>query len=52
MDIGGFVINGVHSSDLKSFIQHRPEIPVPRRKVTLQDVSGRSGLVPFDEKSI
>jgi phage-related protein len=51
MDIGGFIINGVHSSDLKSFIQHRPEIPVPRRKVTLRDVPNRSGLVPFDEKA-
>lgn len=51
MEIGSFIIDGIHSSELKSYIQHRPEILTPRRKVTFQEVSGRSGAVPFDEKA-
>lgn len=51
MEKGSFLINGINSSDLKSYIQNRPELPVPRRKVSFQDIAGRSGAVPFDEQA-
>ena len=51
MDIGGFIVNGIGSDELKSHIQHRPQIVAPRRKVSFREVSGRSGAVPFDENA-
>ena len=51
MQNGTFVINGTHSSELKSFIQNRPELTVPRRKIDYKDIGGRSGSIPFDEEA-
>lgn len=48
---GSFIINNVHSDELNSQIQHRPEIYTPKRKVNFIEVKGRSGAVPFDEES-
>lgn len=48
---GSFIVNGIESGELNSYIQNRPEIKTPRRKVNFREVSGRSGAVPFDEKA-
>ncbi len=51
MKRGSFVINSTHSDDLRSFIQFRPDIATPRRKVQRKSVSGVSEDYLFDEEA-
>lgn len=48
MNIGEFIINGVHSNDLHAKIQTRPIIEHPRRKNDIKDVYGVNGYLYFD----
>lgn len=51
MKRGSFIINGVSSDELNSFIQFRPEIATPRRKVQRKSISGVSEDYIFDEEA-
>jgi len=46
---GSFILGGINSEDYKMVIQNRPELYTPKRKVEFQNISGMSGLMPFDE---
>lgn len=48
---GAFKIKGINSIDHKIFIQERPEILTPKRKVDHKNVYGMSGTLPFDEEA-
>lgn len=48
---GEFIINGVHSSELKSLIQHRPKIATPSRKRMVTSSPGVDGDYLLDEDS-
>lgn len=49
MNGGSFIFDGVASEDLKTVIQTRPTIEVPKRKVTMKTVYGMDGDMPYDE---
>lgn len=49
MKRGSFIIDGVSSEDLKTFIQSRPIIEAPLRKAEQRSIYGVDGTVPFDE---
>ena len=49
MKPGTFIVNGVSSEDHKFYIQSRPDIMSPKRRVLLETSFGRDGSIPFDE---
>lgn len=49
MKPGEFIVDGWSSITSGIFIQDRPDIQAPRRRVEFQDAYGRSGSLPFDE---
>lgn len=49
MKRGTFIFDGVNSEDLNVFIQSRPLLEAPLRRVTWQNPYGVDGSVPFDE---
>ena len=51
MKRGSFIINGVSSDELNSFIQFRPEISSPKRKVERKSIPGVSEEYIFDEEA-
>lgn len=51
MKNGEFIIDGVHSSEIKSLIQYRPQIQVPKRKVQIKSVQGTDGDYILDEEA-
>lgn len=51
MKRGSFIINGVSSDELNSFIQFRPEILSPKRKVERKSIPGVSEDYIFDEEA-
>lgn len=48
---GEFIINGVHSRDLRAVIQNRPVVPVPRRRKNPIFMPGHSGTIHMDEET-
>lgn len=48
---GTFIVNGVNSETLNTFIQDRPLIDVPKRKVEFKNAYGVDGSIPFDEEA-
>ncbi|MBT2732123.1 hypothetical protein [Carnobacterium sp. ISL-102] len=48
---GHFIIGNKTSEELKSFIQTRPKITKPRRKIIMKPIPGRSGDLITDEDS-
>lgn len=51
MKPGHFLLNGQDSEDYGVFIQDRPTIETPRRKVEFKSSYGKSGADPFDEEA-
>lgn len=51
MKPGTFIMNGVNSESLHTYIQDRPLIDTPQRKVEWKSGYGVDGDVPFDEKA-
>lgn len=49
MKPGTFIVNGVSSEPLKFFIQTRPDIIAPKRRITFETAFGRDGSIPFDD---
>lgn len=49
MKRGSFIFDGVNSESLNLFIQNRPILEAPLRKVEWRSVYGVSGEIPFDE---
>lgn len=47
---GHFIINGLKSSDYKVFIQDRPDIETPKRRVTFESPNGYEGELAFDDE--
>lgn len=50
MKRGTFIVNGVSSEPLKFFIQSRPDIISPKRRITFETAFGRDGRIPFDDE--
>jgi len=51
MKPGVFIFDGVSSEDLHTYIQDRPLIHYPRRKVEWKSGYGTDGEIPFDEEA-
>lgn len=51
MKKGSFIIDGVDSSDFDIFIQDRPDMNSPRRRVNFEYGVGSDGAILFDEES-
>ena len=51
MKPGSFILNGVHSEDIRTVIQGRPTLATPRRRVTFKQGVEQDGALPFDEES-
>lgn len=51
MKPGVFIMEGTSSETLNTYIQDRPLIDVPQRKVDWKDVYGVDGSIPFDEQA-
>lgn len=51
MKPGSFILNNESSEDYNTFIQERPEIETPRRRVDFKRSFGQSGDNPFDEEA-
>lgn len=49
MNRGSFIFDGVNSETVKTFIQTRPLIEAPKRKVDMKSTYGVDGNVPYDE---
>ena len=49
MEPGAFTINGVTSESLGAFIQSRPLIKTPKRRIDFKSPYGYDGGMPFDE---
>lgn len=51
MKRGTFIIDGVDSDTIKTYIQDRPLLEAPSRKVEFKDSYGADGKIPFDEEA-
>lgn len=51
MKAGSFIIDGVNSADYDIFIQSRPDMNTPKRRVTLEYGVGSDGGIPFDDEA-
>jgi phage-related protein len=49
MKKGSFIFDGVDSTTLNTFIQNRPTIESPLRKVEMKSIYAVNGDIPFDE---
>lgn len=49
MKPGVFIMNGIDSEYLSTYIQDRPLIDVPQRKIEWKEGRGVDGSIPFDE---
>lgn len=49
MEAGRFIINGVNSSTYDIFIQGRPDVTAPARRVTFEYGDGSDGALPYDD---
>lgn len=48
---GAFIVNGVHSDELKAYIQFRPQLTTPKRKRITHSVPGVNGDYLIDENA-
>lgn len=51
MKPGEFIINNTSSFDIGAFIQSRPVLDTPKRRKEPHTISGRSGVLLFDEEA-